>query len=57
MLRPGKSLLSCDDCGADLSFKFGHYFLKGFMLCGCCRAQYDKKGYSKTRGQLKEVTK
>ncbi len=57
MLNPGKNIMSCDDCGDDLTFKFCHYILKGFMLCGYCRSLYDKNGYSKTRGQLKEVTK
>ena len=42
MLRTGKNLLSCDDCGADLTFKFFHYFLKGFMLCRPALRQSDQ---------------
>ncbi len=56
MLNSAKNLLSCDDCGTDLTFKFCHYFLLGNMLCGCCRSHYDEKGFSQTRGQLKEVS-
>jgi hypothetical protein len=57
MHREGKNLLSCDDCGTDLTFKFGHHLLLGNMLCGCCRSEYDENGYSKTRGQLREVSR
>ena len=51
-----RNLLSCDDCGIDLTFKFCHYFLLGNMLCGYCRSFYDEKGFSQTRGSLKEVS-
>ncbi len=57
MHNPGKNLLSCDDCGTDLTFKFCHYFLLGNMLCGYCRSFYDEKGFSQTRGPLKKVSK
>ena len=53
---PDRNLLTCDDCGMDLTFKFCHYFLLGNMLCGYCRSFYDEKGFSAIRGPLKEVS-
>jgi len=55
MQQRNKNLLTCDDCGTDLTFKFCHYFLLGNMLCGCCRSEYNDNGFSQARGQLKEV--
>ncbi|MEE9339538.1 MAG: hypothetical protein V3U87_15805 [Methylococcaceae bacterium] len=55
MYSPSKNLLTCNDCGTDLTFKFCHYFLLGNMLCGYCRSQYDENGFSETRGQLRKV--
>ena len=57
MQTESKNILSCDDCGTDLTFKFCHYFLLGNMLCGCCRSNYDENGFSEARGQLKEVNR
>ncbi len=50
-----QKILACGDCGVDLSFNFGHHILKGHLLCGFCRSQYNQQGFSKTRGQLREA--
>lgn len=55
MMKKTHQILVCGDCGADLSFNFGHYVLKGHLLCGFCRSHYNQKGFSKTRGQLREA--
>ncbi len=45
----------CGDCDKDLTNIFCHYIIKGRVLCGFCRCQYNEKGISKTRPNIIKV--